>query len=138
MISQAIRNQIRLQAHDVCEYCRLSQSSVATATFHIEHIISEQHRGNDEIDNLCLSCPYCNMFKGPNIAGLDPLTENLTRLFHPRKDTWQEHFEFQGALIVGLSDVGRTTAALLNFNDDYRHPLRLIEQKLMRFKRGRG
>lgn len=138
MISRAVRQRIRSNAKDVCEYCKLSQSVVTTATFHIEHIISEQHRGNDEIGNLCFSCPYCNMYKGPNIAGLDPLTEMLTRLFHPRNDTWLEHFEFQGALIVGISDVGRTTATLLNFNDEYRYPVREVELKILRLKRGRG
>jgi hypothetical protein len=138
MISQAVKKQIRSQAQDLCEYCRLPQSFVSAATFHIEHIISIQHGGEDELDNICLSCPFCNMYKGPNLASLDPLTKQLTRLYHPRKDTWLEHFEFQGASINGLTEIGRTTVFLLKFNDEYRYPIRLIEQKFQRLKRGRG
>jgi hypothetical protein len=40
----------------------------------------------------------------------------MTRLFHPRRDRWDEHFAFQGALIVGLTPVGRATVRTLNMN----------------------
>jgi len=55
--------------------------------------------------------------KGPNIAGLDPLTGALTRLFHPRSDVWAEHFVWEGAFLRGTTGVGRTTIAVLNIND---------------------
>jgi hypothetical protein len=55
--------------------------------------------------------------KGPNIAGIDPLTGNLTRLFHPRSDTWNEHFVWEGTILRGTTAVGRTTIVVLDIND---------------------
>ena len=50
-------------------------------------------------------------------ASLDPDSGELTRLYHPRKDRWEDHFHRDGAFILGHTDVGRTTAWLLRFND---------------------
>ncbi len=52
-----------------------------------------QHGGEDELDNLALSCHLCNSKKGPNLSGLDPDTGALTRLFHPRTDRWTDHVQ---------------------------------------------
>ena len=60
--------------------------------FQIDHIISLKHRGSSDAANLDLSCCNCNAYKGPNIAGIDPDTDGVTRLFHPRCDQWNEHF----------------------------------------------
>ena len=56
---------------------------------------------------------------------LDPDTGELTRLFHPRRDEWQEHFTSQvSGQIESLTPVGRTTARVLNMNDERRVQLR--------------
>ena len=47
----ATRNLVRQRAENRCEYCRLPQE-YAELTHHIEHIISKQHGGSDEVDNL--------------------------------------------------------------------------------------
>jgi 5-methylcytosine-specific restriction endonuclease McrA len=62
------------------------------APFQIDHIIARQHAGTSDEQNLALACIHCNRFKGPNIAGLDPETGELVRLFHPRTDKWADHF----------------------------------------------
>lgn len=62
-------------------------------------------------------CDFDNLHKGPNIAGLDPVTRELTRLDNPRRDRWREHFVWQGAVLVGLTAVGRTTIQVLAMND---------------------
>jgi hypothetical protein len=59
----------------------------------------------------------CNLRKGSNIAGLDPHTGELTRLFHPRTDQWAEHFEWDGVYLRGKTPIGRTTVAVLAPND---------------------
>jgi hypothetical protein len=84
--------------------------------FQIDHIIARKHAGATTADNLALSCFYCNSHKGPNIAGLDPITRELTRLFHPRTDTWSEHFQWQGPVLSALTAIGRTTVAVLAMN----------------------
>jgi hypothetical protein len=45
------------------------------------------------------------------------LANALVRLFHPRRDKWNEHFAVAGAQVAGKSDLGRATVALLNSND---------------------
>jgi hypothetical protein len=92
--------------------------------FHVEHIIATSHRGTDARENLALACQLCNLLKGPNLSGIDPDTDELVRLFHPRKDVWEDHFRFDGPVIVGLTDIGRTTAWLLEMNSDDRVELR--------------
>jgi hypothetical protein len=65
---------------------------------------------------LALACLHCNLHKGPNIAGLDPATGQLTPLFHPRTEQWLDHFEWRGPVLVGRTAIGRTTIATLALN----------------------
>lgn len=81
------------------------------------HIIAKQHGGAHEPDNLALACIHCNRYKGPNIAGIDPDTGELTRLFHPRTDEWHRHFAWNGAEIQALTAIGRVTVSVLFMND---------------------
>jgi hypothetical protein len=45
-------------------------------------------------------------------------------LFNPRTDSWNEHFAFQGAMIIGLTPTGRATVRLLQMNAARRVELR--------------
>jgi len=65
---------------------------------------------------LTLACHFCNRHKGPNLAGMDSTTGELTRLFNPRTDTWNQHFRIQAGRVIGLTPVGRTTVYVLNMN----------------------
>lgn len=111
----ATSDLVRQRASDRCEYCRLPQQ-VSTLRFHIEHIVARQHGGTDDAANLALACPECNFQKGTNLSGIDPDTGILTPLFHPRRDTWADHFAREGAHIVGKTATGRTTVWLLEMN----------------------
>jgi hypothetical protein len=86
--------------------------------FQIDHIVAEQHGGSTTSDNLALACPHCNRYKGPNIAGIDPSSGQLVRLYHPRTDRWDDHFEPDGSRIAGKSPVGRATVQVLAMNAD--------------------
>lgn len=112
-----LARRVRRRARYRCEYCRLPQSAVPNR-HQVDHIIAEQHEGDDDPANLALACMHCNRHKGPNIAGRDPVTRELTRLFDPRRDRWRQHFAWQGAILVGLSAIGRTTVQVLAINDD--------------------
>ncbi len=99
--------------------------------FHIEHIVARQHGGITDLANLALACWQCNLKKGPNLTGIDPETEEITRLFHPRKDVWEEHFRFredpevtERIVIVGLTSIGRATVRVLDMNEELRQVLR--------------
>jgi 5-methylcytosine-specific restriction endonuclease McrA len=65
----------------------------AEPTHEIDHIVAEKHLGPTTLENLALACFPCNNHKGPNVAGADPVTAQVTRLFHPRQDAWPVHFE---------------------------------------------
>ena len=119
----ATRNLVRHRAKNCCEYCLLSQDH-SDLTHHIEHVIAKQHGGSDELDNLALACHRCNLRKGPNVTGIDPDTEEIVVLFHPRRDEWPRHFRFHGPYIEGITPTGRATVRLLTLNDARRLELR--------------
>ena len=54
--------------------------------------------------------------KGPNVAGYDPETGVLVRLFNPRIDRWQAHFRWEGSILVGKTPVARATIQVLAIN----------------------
>lgn len=122
-MDRALRDRVRARAQQRCEYCRIEQSDDEFA-FHVEHVIPRKHGGGDREDNLALACQNSNLHKGTNLAGIDPLNGSLTRLFHPRSDTWGEHFRYEEARIVGLTDIGRTTVSVLGINAPERIELR--------------
>ena len=125
MITAQLRIRVRERAHNACEYCRLHQSDSPLAALHVEHIIPKVHGGTDDLENLALACIDCNLHKGTNLAGIDPETNGLTELFHPRRQQWDEHFELQGIHLVGKTAIGRTTIRVLNMNSDDQIALRL-------------
>ena len=84
--------------------------------FQLDHIRSQKHSGATSEANLAWICLPCNTFKGPNVAGYDPESDSLQRLFNPRQDVWPEHFVWDGPELAGLTPVGRTTIDVLRIN----------------------
>ncbi|MBI2929109.1 MAG: HNH endonuclease [Verrucomicrobia bacterium] len=121
-----LRQFVRQRANFRCEYCGIREDQETLFAFHVEHIIPRKHAGATHPDNLALACLHCNACKGTNVAGYDPDTGQLTRLFDPRRDQWSVHFAREGARIVGLTPVGRVTVWLLRMNEDNRPELRVV------------
>ena len=115
-MNEKTKAQIRRRAGFQCEYCHL-QEALSGLRFHIEHVIAKQHGGKDVRPNLAMACPFCNQRKGTNLAGIDPASKRMVRLFNPRTDVWREHFKMSGILIVGKTSVGRATVAVLAMNN---------------------
>ena len=104
-----------------------------TVPFPIEHILVRQHGGATRLGNLALSCLHVNSHKGPNIAGIDPLTRNLTKLFNPRRHEWKRHFRWNGPNLIGRIAIGRATVVVvlaMNHPDVIRVRRSLIEEGL--------
>jgi hypothetical protein len=116
---------VRQRARYRCEYCQMP-SSIDPLAFQIDHIIAQKHRGETVPANLALSCFRRNVHKGPNIAGIDPATGHIVPLFHPRNDRWEEHFRWDGSLLVGLTSTGRATIEVLEINHALRVEFREI------------
>jgi hypothetical protein len=112
----AIRDFVRRRAGGTCEYC-LFPEEFSRSSHHIEHIVAKQHGGADDADNLALACHRCNLRKGANLTGVDPVSGLTTPLFHPRRERWNDHFAIRGALIEGLTPTGRATVQVLAMND---------------------
>ena len=125
------RDAVRSRANNACEYCKLEQWH-SGLTHHIEHVTARQHVGTDDLANLALACHRCNLFKGPNLAGIDSKTGRLVRLFHPRRMKWSFHFRWLGSFLVGRTAIGRATIAVLNINEGDRVELRqaLLEESI--------
>jgi hypothetical protein len=86
----------------------------------LDHIKSQKHHGTTTLANLAWACALCNSFKSSNIAGYDPETRKLSRLFNPRIDDWAEHFRWNGPNLEGMSEIGRATVDVLRINDEPR------------------
>jgi hypothetical protein len=131
-MDEALARHVRQRADHACEYCRMPQAYYPTVPFPIDHVIARQHRGPTVPGNLALSCLHCNSHKGPNIAGIDPRTRKLTKLFNPRRHKWARHFRWDGPYLVGLTAVGRVTVDVLAMNDPEAVEVRetLIEEGL--------
>jgi 5-methylcytosine-specific restriction endonuclease McrA len=102
----ATRLLVRQRADDRCEYCRFPQEHAETR-HHVEHIRARQHQGSDDPENLALACIHCNSHKGPNLTGIDLESGTIVPLFDPRRDSWNDHFEWVGAHLLGRTPIGR-------------------------------
>ena len=114
-MDRVLEQEVRRRAGDRSEYCLFPQAA-STLRHVVDHVIARQHGGRTALENLALCCGRCNLYKGPNVAGLDPETGQLTRLFNPRTDLWQEHFRWDGPRLNGVSAAGRTTVVVLALN----------------------
>ena len=128
-MEHALQELVRRRAGERCEYCRVPQSR-DRLPFEVDHIIAENHDGLTKASNLCLCCFACNRHKGPNIAGIDPLTRKIVPLFNPRRHKWSRHFRWDGPMLVGQTPSGRATVRVLKINLDHRVGFRreLIEE----------
>jgi len=111
----ALEAEVRRRAAHRCEYCHFPES-LAEVPFQIDHIVARQHGGRTEAGNLALACCFCNRSKGPNLSGLDPVTRNVVRLYDPRHGAWDEHFVWNGPVLVGKTELGRATIQTLAIN----------------------
>lgn len=114
-MDQATEQAVRVRAKHRCEFCHFPEA-FAELPFHLDHVIARQHGGPTTPENLALACCFCNRYKGPNLSGVDPDNRQITPLFHPRQDIWQEHFGWDGAHLIGRTGVGRATIQTLRFN----------------------
>lgn len=131
-VNRALRRLVIERAGNCCEYCRLSQDD-NPFTFHIEHTIAEKHGGKTEADNLALSCPDCNTYKGSDIGSVDTETGHFVALYNPRTQQWSEHFRLNDTMIQPITAEGRATVRLLRLNSPEQVAARTLLLKLGRY-----
>jgi HNH endonuclease len=113
------RQMVLERARGCCEYCQ-SQMRYATQRFSIEHIQPKAKGGQDNLQNLALSCQGCNNHKFTRTEARDPMTNLLVPLYQPREQAWLEHFAWNEdfVLVIGLTPTGRATVDALQLNRD--------------------
>jgi len=111
--------EVAARAGHRCEYCHAPEA-IFNFPFEVEHIDPTSRLGSDESDNRALACRSCNLFKSDQLSGFDEVSQLEVRLFHPRRDRWEEHFavDTDGATILGLTPIARVTIELLRLNAD--------------------
>jgi hypothetical protein len=114
-----LRRRVRERARSCCEYCRIPEG-LSFAPHEVDHIVAEKHDGRSTEENLALCCTLCNRRKGSDLASIDPQTGEIVALFHPRRDRWSDHFQFDGTRVVPLTPCGRATVRLLRLNAESR------------------
>jgi hypothetical protein len=114
-IPDVLRREVATRAGYRCEYCKRPEVD-SFIRYQADHIISRKHNGRTELDNLAHTCPVCNNAKGTDLATILEDEEKLIRLFHPRKDSWFDHFEVINGEILGKTEIGVATVKLLKLN----------------------
>jgi HNH endonuclease len=128
-IPTLVRGLVQKRACGRCEYCWFHEED-AWEPHQPDHIIARKHRGQTVDENLAWTCALCNRYKGSDVASIDPLTDRVVRLFHPRRDRWTRHFGFEDGRIIPRTAVGRVTDFLLQLNRPDRVRVRhILSQK---------
>jgi hypothetical protein len=115
-----LRRQVRADAGGRCGYCHTPEALIGMP-LEYEHLYPEARGGPTVRENLWLACTRCNGFKGDRVEVVDPGSGESVSLFNPRTQVWTEHFIWSpdGTLIIGLTPVGRATAAALRLNNEF-------------------
>ena len=93
--------QVALQAGHRCEYCHAPEA-VFNFPLEVEHIVPLSRGGDDTAANWALACRACNLYKATHLSGSDPESHTVVRLFHPREDRWEDHFQVATMSGVGI------------------------------------
>ena len=112
-----LRDDMYEKQNRKCAYCRLHTAKACWPS-HREHIVYKDSHPQWMFlpENLCVSCYWCNKWKGTTEVLENPQTEMYPELgegfkiIHPFYDTYSEHIELVGDVLYrGKTDKGRFT-----------------------------
>jgi hypothetical protein len=115
--SRQLKLLVARRANRRCEYC-LSPEAYCPNPFSVDHIIPSSLGGGFDSGNLAYTCSGCNGHKFTATHAIDPQTNGLAPLYHPRQQRWSDHFRWQEdfSIIGGTSPTGRATVERLRLN----------------------
>lgn len=112
-----LREDMYEKQNELCVYCRIHVSN-ACFPMHREHIVHKVAHPQWVFlpENLCVSCYWCNLYKGTTEVLVDPETtsypqsEEGFKIIHPLYDRYSEHIELIGGILYrGKTDKGKFT-----------------------------
>lgn len=115
-VPETIRLILAKRAGYCCEYCKIPMSA-SFYSFQADHIISWKHGGITELINLAWACFPCNNIKGTDIGTMLLPDRTFVRLFNPREELWDEHFEMEQGVIYAKTKIGEATIKVLKLNE---------------------
>ncbi len=121
-MSVYLSSELRKRLEDVddsqCAYCHTVAANTGQPMT-VDHILPQTQDGTTDFENLCFCCRRCNEFKGGRMTASDTLTGETVVLYHPRRQIWREHFEWDesGTRILGITPTGRATVIALQLNN---------------------
>jgi hypothetical protein len=124
-----LRSEVARRAGYRCEYCLINERDTGFP-HQVDHIVSRKHGGFSDFANLAYACVICNRNKGSDVASIDPITGDAVRLFHPRRDGWNDHLALAGEVIEPRSKIGAATVQVLHLNTSERLAERRLLQSL--------
>ena len=101
-----------------CVYCQTRIDNTGQALTS-DPIIPVVNGGGTNFLNLCRACRHCNESKGEQTYAIDPLTGETIALYHPRQQSWNDHFAWDqtGTRLLGRTATGRATIIALDMNN---------------------
>lgn len=101
-----LRQDMYMKQNELCAYCRIHVPP-SCVPMHCEHIVYKNKYPQWMFlpENLCVSCPCCNRFKGTTEVLVDPQTKKYPhnsrgfKIIHPIYDNYSEHIELIGDII---------------------------------------
>lgn len=125
-INEKLRQLVAERAGSLCEYC-LTHEEDTFLTCEVDHIISLKHGGETKSENLAYACVFCNRNKGSDIGSILMPDNTFIRFYNPRIDKWPDHFKLEELIIQPITEIGKATAKILDFN----HIDRIIERQTL-------
>ncbi len=112
-----LAERVRAADRDTCCYCCTTVAN-SGMPLSFDHVEPRSLGGPTTFENVCQSCRPCNEFKSDTRHAEDPLTGERVKLFHPRRQSWRDHFAWSAdaSKIEGLTSTGRATVVALRLN----------------------
>jgi len=127
------RDDMYEKQNKLCAYCRI-HVPLACVPLHREHIVYKDEHPQWMFlpENLCISCPVCNDFKGTTEVLANPQTRiypnasNGFKIIHPLYDRYSDHIE----LIEGILYKGKTEKGVFTIETCHLYRVGLAEERV--------
>ena len=128
-----LKNDMYKKQYKRCAFCRI-HIPTGCVHMHRDHIVYKDAHPQWMFlpENLCVSCPICNEFKGTTEVLTNPKTavypkdSNGFKIIHPLYDRYSEHIE----LLNGILYKGKTAKGVFTIETCHLYRVDLAEERV--------